>query len=273
METMDRNIIYNEDCFETMSNKLKQKSIDIVITSPPYNMTKRKGGVSDTGRYDVYTDWKTEEDYCKWTYDLFNGMNRVLKDEGVILYNFSYSIENPSLPYKLVAGIEKETNYRLVDTIVWKKKCGIPFPANKFRLSRIFEYVFVFVDKDHMNNYINNRHIKSVSEKTGQSYYDVQYNFIEAANNDGKCTLNQATFSSELVIQLLSMYCNSEAKRVIYDPFMGTGTTAAACIRYDAGENKIEFFGSEISKEQCQFAEERIKDARRKFSHRQLSLF
>lgn len=58
---MDRNIIYNEDCFETMSSKLKPNSIDIVITSPPYNMTRRKGGVSDTGRYDVYTDWKVRK--------------------------------------------------------------------------------------------------------------------------------------------------------------------------------------------------------------------
>lgn len=267
-------MIYNEDCVETMSKRLKPKSVDIVITSPPYNMTKRKGGVSDTGRYDVYTDWKTEEEYCEWTYDIFNNIKRVLKDDGVILYNFSYSIENPSLPYKLVAGIEQNTDFRLVDTIIWKKKKnGIPFPANKYRLSRVCEFVFVFVDKDHMNNYTNNRHIKSVSAKTGQSYYDVQYNFVEAANNDGKCSLNQATFSSDLVMQLLSMYCNDEAKRVVYDPFMGTGTTAAACIKYDAGEHKIEFLGSEISKEQCDYANERVEDARRKWSHKQLTLW
>lgn len=74
-------------------------------------------------------------------------------------------------------------------------------------------------------------------------------------------------------MQLLKIYCNSEAKRVVYDPFMGTVTTAAACIRYDAGENKIEYFGSEISKEQCDYADERIKDARRRYSHRQLKLF
>ena len=131
----------------------------------------------------------------------------------------------------------------------------------------------MFVDKDHINDYTNNRHIKSVSAKTGQSYYDVQYNFIEATNNDGKCSLNQATFSSELVMQLLSMYCNSEAKRIVYDPFMGTGTTAVGCIKYDDGENKIEFLGSEISKEQCDYAMERIEDAKRKWSHKQLTLW
>ena len=124
-----------------------------------------------------------------------------MKDDGVALYNFSHSIENPSLPYKSVASIEKETDIRLIDTIVWKKKCGIPFTANKYRLSRIFEYVFVFTKKCHMNNYTNNRRIKSVNEKTGQSYYEVEYNFVEAVNNDGKCKLNQTTFSRDLVKQ------------------------------------------------------------------------
>lgn len=269
---MSRNMIFNEDCFETMS-KLKKDSIDIVITSPPYNMTKRKGGVSDSGRYDVYTDWKNEEDYRKWTCDLFNKMYEVVKDTGVILYNFSYSIENPSLPYKLVTDIEQNTDFRLVDTIIWKKKCGLPFPANKYRLSRIFEYVFVFVDKNHMNNYTNNRRIKSVSENTGQSYYDVQYNFIEAVNNDGKCNLNQTTYSSDLVEQLLKMYCNGEEKRVVYDPFMGTGTTAVGCIKYDAGNNKIEYVGSEISQDQCDYANERIEKTKKKYSHKELTLF
>ena len=162
---MERNKIYNENCFETMLKRLKLNSIDIILTSPPYNMTKRKGGVSDSGRYDVYTDWKSEDEYIDWTIDLFDKFNNVLKDDGVVLYNFSYSIENPSLPYKLVAAIEEETNFKLVDTIIWKKKCGIPFPANKYRLSRIFEYVFVFTKQGHMNNYTNNRRIKSVSEK------------------------------------------------------------------------------------------------------------
>lgn len=273
MAKSNRNMIYNENCLDTMKNNIKEKSIDIVITSPPYNMTKRKGGISDSGRYDVYTDWKTEEEYCNWTCDIFNSFEKVVKDNGVVLYNFSYSIENPSLPYKLVSVIEQNTNYRLVDTIIWKKKTAMPFPANKYRLSRSFEFVFVFTNKDFMNNYTNNRRIKSVSEKTGQTYYDVQYNFIEAANNDGKCSLNQATFSSGLVIKLLEMYCNGEEKRLVYDPFMGTGTTAVGCIKYDAGENKIEYVGSEISEKQCEYADERIKDAKRKYSHKQLMLF
>ena len=53
---IELNTIYNENCEETMK-RMKGKSIDIVLTSPPYNMTSRKGGYADSGRYDVYDDW------------------------------------------------------------------------------------------------------------------------------------------------------------------------------------------------------------------------
>ena len=118
---MKNNIIYNEDCLITL-DKLDEKSIDVVLTSPPYNMTKRKGGYADTGRYDVYQDWKTEEEYIDWMVLIFNKIDNVLKDNGVIIFNINYSIENPILPYKVICEIDKQTNFALVDTIIWKKK-------------------------------------------------------------------------------------------------------------------------------------------------------
>ena len=57
--------------------------------------------------------------------------DRILKENRIVIYNFSYSIENPSMPYKLVYEIENKTDWKLVDTIVWKKSCGLPFPANE----------------------------------------------------------------------------------------------------------------------------------------------
>lgn len=248
---MKNNIIYNEDCLITL-DKLDEKSIDVVLTSPPYNMTKRKGGYADTGRYDVYQDWKTEEEYINWMVLIFNKIGNVLKDNGVIIFNINYSIENPILPYKVLCEIDKQTNFALVDTIIWKKKNGIPFPANKRRLSRLFENIFIFARKNEVNTFNTNRQVKSISEKTGQKYYDVKYNHIEAANNDGKCKLNQATYSSDLCKQLLDIYALPNS--TIYDPFMGTGTTAVACKQMN-----LNYIGSEISSEQCKYAKERIE--------------
>lgn len=246
------NHIYNEDCFQTMCKMVENNiKVDTILCSPPYNMTHRKGGFADTGRYDVYEDWKTEEDYLKWTIDLFNKFDLILNKQRAIIYNFSYSIENPSLPYKLVTEIVNNTNFDIVDTIIWKKKCGLPFPANGKRLSRNWEYVFVFVRKDEVNTYENNRRVKSVSAKTNQKYYEAIYNFVEAKNNDGKCPYNQATYSTELCDKLLDIY--TQDNWIVYDPFMGSGTTAVSC-----NKRNLNYIGSEISSQQVEYANQRI---------------
>lgn len=251
---IETNKIYNENCFLTMENMVSTNfKVDTILTSPPYNMTKRRGGYADTGRYDVYDDWKSEDEYLQWTVELFNKFNMVLNPQRSIIYNFSYSIENPSLPYKLIVEIEKNTIFRLVDTIIWKKRCGLPFPANGKRLSRNWEFVFIFTRKDEMNSYENNRKVKSIRENTGQKYYEATYNFVDAPNNDGKCPYNQATYSSELCTKLLDIY--TQDGWVVYDPFMGSGTTAVSCKKKGLG-----YIGSEISENQYNYAKERISN-------------
>lgn len=240
------------DCLEIMKD-MPYKSIDLIITSPPYNMTKRKGGYADTGRYDKYIDWKPEKEYLLWIEDVFNSFENVLVSNGVILFNFSYSIENPSLPYKLVNQIENNTPFVLVDTIIWRKNNGIPFPANKYRLSRIWEFIFVFVRKSEIKTFNINRKIKSISSKTKQKYYEVVYNYIEAKNNDEVCKLNQATFSSDMVTKLLNIY--GKENITVLDPFMGTGTTGVACAKFGCS-----FVGNEISLKQFEYAKKRIEN-------------
>lgn len=250
---IELNKIYNEDCFVTMS-KMDDSLINIVMTSPPYNMTKRKGGYADTGRYDVYQDWLTEEEYVNKTIDLFNEFNRVIKPNGVVLYNFSYSIENPSLLYILASEIVKNTEWSIVDTIIWEKKSGLPFPANERRLSRIWEFVWVFARKNEVNTFNCNKQVKSISKKTGQKYYEVYYNIVKAKNNDAATPkINQATYSTDFCNQLFKIYGKEDY--VVYDPFMGTGTTANACKN---GEVKMNYIGSEISEQQCEYANNRI---------------
>ena len=150
-----------------------------------------------------------------------------------------------------MSDIVKNTDFDIVDTIIWKKKCGLPFPANGKRLCRNWEYVFVFVRKEEVNTYENNRRVKSISEKTGQRYYEAIYNFVEAPNNDGKCPYNQATYSSELCDKLLDIY--TKDGWVVYDPFMGSGTTAVSCKR-----RRLKYIGSEISEAQVEYSNNRL---------------
>jgi site-specific DNA-methyltransferase (adenine-specific)/modification methylase len=244
------NTFYNEDCQTTMS-KINTKSIDCILTSPPYNMTKRKGGYADKqNRYDEYNDWKSEEEYIEWTCNLFNDFDNVLKENGVILYNFSYSIENPSLPYSMISSIIDKTNFMVADTIIWKKSNAIPHPASYNRLNRIVEFVFVIVRKIEIKTFNCYKTISKISPK-GQKYYEIVDNFITAKNNDVSTNLNKATFSTELCMKLLNIY--TKENDIIYDPFMGTGTTGVAC-----KINGRKFIGSEISEPQVKYSMDRI---------------
>jgi len=229
------------------------KIVDVVFTSPPYNMTKRKGGYADKQkRYDVYEDWKTTDEYIKWTIDIFKGYDNVIKENGVVLYNLSYSIENPSLPYILINDIIKNTEWTIADTIIWKKSNAIPHPASYNRLNRIVEFIYVFCRKGELKTFNMNKNIAKVG-KNGQNYYEIVDNYIESKNNDASTKLNKATFSSDLVYNLISKY--TKPNSIIYDNFMGTGTVAIGAIRHNC-----EYIGSEISKEQVEYSEKRIND-------------
>lgn len=249
---IELNTFYNEDCLKTME-KMEKNSINCIVTSPPYNMTKRKGGYADKQkRYDEYQDWKSEEDYNNWTCNIFKKFDDILIKNGVILYNFSYSIENPSLPYTMVSAIIQNTDFMVADTIIWKKSNSIPHPASYNRLNRIVEFIFVIVRKKELKTFNCYKQLSKVSPK-GQKYYEIIDNFITAKNNDESTNLNKATYSVELCTKLMNIY--TKINDVIYDPFMGTGTTGLACVL-----NNRKFVGSEISKPQVDYSYERIKN-------------
>jgi DNA modification methylase len=254
------NKIYNEDALHTM-NKLDCK-VNAVITSPPYNTggrveywsNKIVNGVrvySQEKRYDEYLDTKTSEEYIDWTIQLFDGYNRILEKDGVVLYNISYGNENSETMWLLIADIIRRTQFTVADCITWKKTTALPNGTSKNKLTRICEFVFVFVRKTEFLTFNSNKQVVTTSKK-GQNFYEVFYNLIEAPNNDKSTDLNKATYSTELVRKLLLMY--TKENDLVYDSFMGTGTTANACII-----EKRNYIGSEISLKQCEYAEKRLK--------------
>ena len=256
---MEINKIFNEDCLLTMS-RINNK-INAVITSPPYNTGGRVeywsnkiiDGVrvySQEKRYDEYLDTKTSDEYIDWTINLFNSYNKILVENGVVLYNISYGNESPETMWLLIADIIKNTEFTVADCISWKKTTALPNTTSKNKLTRICEFVFVFVRKSEYLTFNSNKKVTTTSNK-GQDFYEVFYNYIEASNNDGSNELNKATYSTDLVRKLLLLY--TQENDLIYDSFMGTGTTANACII-----EKRNYLGSEISKEQCKFAEKRL---------------
>lgn len=260
---MELNVIHNEDCRVTMKDHIDEKSVDIVLTSPPYCTSNRAGKKSTANlttmntkyypsyRYDVFLDNMTQDEYIEWTVNLFNDFDRILKKDGCVLYNVSYSSDNRETMFLVVADILRRTNFSLADWIGWKKRTALPNNTSPNKLTRLFEPVFVFARKSDIETFACNKKVVSVREKTGQKMYENVYNFIDAANNDGPCSLNKATYSSELCEKLLNIY--GKAGMTVYDPFMGSGTTGVACKRFG-----INYIGSEISAKQVEFANDRI---------------
>ena len=257
---MEINKIYNEDCLKTM-DKMDRDFIDCIITSPPYNISKNK--MRDNGLkvnahsryksgnfYDEYNDNLTEREYLDFTINLFNKYNKVLKKGGCVIYNMSYNKSNPNLMNLAISEVIKNTNFNIQDILIWKKPYSIPYPMSNKRLRRICEFIYIFIKKDSLNEFEMNK--KIINIENGKNVYETIDNYIEAINNDGSNELNKATFSTELVRKLIKIYNKKDS--IIYDSFMGTGTTANACII-----EGMNFVGSELSKKQCEYANKRIQ--------------
>ena len=238
---IELNKIYNEDCLDTMA-KMDKNSVNAILTSPPYNTSRSGSSLSNACaniRYDNYNDSKTDEEYIKWTIEIFNSYEKVLKKNGVIIYNLSYSSENTHLMWLVIAEIMKNTDFIVADNIIWKKSSTSPNSCSSNKLTRIVEYIFIFCRKKEIKTFQCNKEVSSL-RKTGQPSYKNYFNFIKAKNNDGANKIHKATFSSELVRKLIKLYVKKG--ELIYDSFMGTGTTAVGCVI-----EGVNFIGSEIS--------------------------
>lgn len=248
---MERNVIYNENCSITLK-RLHDKSIDGIITSPPYNInTERSDCYYNNGYSEI--DGLSESGYLQIRTNEFREFNRILKDRGVICYNISYAKENPILPTLLVSKVHNETGLTIADIICWKKPNALPFQTSPTKLSRITELIYIFVKKEYLHTFKTNKDISKVNERTGQKFYKNYTNFIEAKNNDGyKCRL-KASFSQELVSKLISIYFPEGS--LIYDPFTGIGTTQLSCV-----ENNCNYIGSELMKEYYDISLLRVDD-------------
>jgi len=138
--SMEVNRIFNEDCITGMK-KLPEKSVDICVTSPPYNLTIN---------YGVYDDNKPREEYLGWLEEVFIEIKRCLKDDGHFWLNVGYSNVDPWVGMD-VAQIARK-HFTLQNNFVWVKSISIDDvttghfkPINSGRFSNpTWEHLFHF---------------------------------------------------------------------------------------------------------------------------------
>lgn len=234
---LELNKNYCGDTIKTMK-LIDDKSIQLIVTSPPYRRGQRIDGLNDIyqkANKDDFDDNMSDNEYINWTVDVFKEYERILKDKGVVVYNLSYTTYSPSLPYYVIQEIFKNTNFIIADTLTWEKSSCIPTPGHPQALTRRCELVFIFVKKQHLKDYEVNKEVQTVAERTGQKFFKTYFNILRTKNNDGKIDGHGATFSSEFAKFFVDLY--SYPNTIVLDNFMGTGTTGVAAI--ELGRNWI----------------------------------
>jgi len=239
---MEINKIYNESCLDTLK-RIPSNSIDLVITSPPYNMNLRIRNGEYCSRqivkefstkYEGFDDNLPIEDYYKFHSEV---LNELLRTSNMIFYNIQIVTGSKRAIFKIIG----EFSDYLKDVVVWDKGYAQPAMAPKV-LNRRTELILVF-DK---NNGISRQFEKA--------------NFERGTLDDlwlikrGKKVIDghSAVFPEELVKTIIDNF--STEGDLIYDPFMGTGTTAIV-----AKKLKRNYLGSELTEKYFKVINERLQ--------------
>src|SRR5258708_25492975 len=134
-----------EDCLKAMS-RLRDEHVDLVVTSPPYNL-----GV----RYVKFSDRQDRQSYLRWCREWATQIGRILKSNGSFFLNIGSAPSNPMLPHEIV--IELRDLFVFQNTIHWIKSITIqdreedirsyghfkPISSKRF-LNDCHEYIFDF---------------------------------------------------------------------------------------------------------------------------------
>lgn len=225
------------DCIEVMQ-KMPDKSIDLVVTSPPYNLKNSTGNGMKDGRggkwanaalqkgYTHHHDNMPHADYVKWQRACLEQMMRILKDNGAIFYNHKWRVQNGLLQDRqdIVSG------FPVRQIIIWHRNGGINFNRGYFLPT--YEVIYLIAKK--------NFKLAPKANALG----DV-WDIGQDLNNP-----HPAPFPIELIERIIG----STMAEIILDPFMGSGTTAVVAKKLGR-----KYIGIDISPEYCQMAEERIK--------------
>ena len=235
---MDLNTIYLEDCMKTMS-KMEQGAVDITVTSPPYNMsgTRMSKGFKAVD-YDNTDDSLSLEDYFNLTPLWITELLRVTK------YHVFWNIQELKNNKGIVKHILNEFEDKRKETFIWAKTN--PTSARDTMVASGFEYIFCFSNDDPSSgkfNYCNFSNLKG----------DYIRSSIVKPNNSSKETKGHGyAFGEWLPEHFIRNF--SKPGAVVYDPFMGTGTTAKAALNLGRS-----YIGSEISEKYLTHAEKRLK--------------
>lgn len=223
--------IVRGDCLRVLK-RMQEHSVDVVVTSPPYNI-----GLS----YRSYPDRRAEEDYLDWMVAIGTQLRRVLKPDGSFFLNISGSSAQPWLPFEL--AVRLRTLFVLQNHISWVKSISVGAdsfghfkPMNSQRyLHRGHEHVFHFtcdgtVQLDRLGAGVPYKDKSNIARR-GHSQDrrcrgDAWFIPYQTVRGRAEKFDHPGTFPVALPEQCILLHGREQAH--VLDPFMGTGTTLLA---------------------------------------------
>lgn len=223
---------------ETVMKNFPNESIDLVITSPPYNLKNSTGnGMSvntKTGKWagnplqNGYTDHSDDmpyPEYVAWQKRCLSEMLRVIKPTGAIFYNHKWRVQDGLIQDRR----EIVNDFPIRQIIIWRRKGGINFNPGYFLPT--YEVIYLIAKSE----------FKLVPKANAiGDVWEIKQ------ENDNK---HPAPFPIELIDRIIK----STTAEIILDPFMGSGTTAISALK-----NNRKYIGIDISKQYCKMAKKRI---------------
>lgn len=260
--------LYGGDCIDVMQRSVPDNSVDLVVTSPPYDNLRK---------YDGCGVWNFET-FTKVAQELY----RVVKDGGVVVWVVNDAVINggKTLTSFKQAIYFQSIGFKANDVMVWKKANPIPVVRSP-RYSPCFEYMFVFVKgkkpktfnpimrpcKSAGLHYTST--VKNMGGESGRRSIDYHVNKETVDNNiwkiavapnkdiiviDGVEIRHPAVFPLEIARRHIISWSNESD--TILDPFMGAGTTIVA-----ANNLKRKAIGIELNPNYLRLSEKRIKES------------
>lgn len=205
------NQIFRGDCLKLM-RELPSESVDLVVTSPPYNLKNSTGngmkdprggkwkGAALVNGYSHHHDNMPHDEYVSWQRECMAEMFRVIKNDGAIFYNHKWRVQNGLLQDRsdIVEG------FPVRQIIIWKRKGGFNFNPGYFVPT--YEVIYLIAKPD----------FRLAPKANG--FGDV-WEFTQEMKND-----HPAPFPLGFAMRCVE----STTAQIVLDPFMGSGTTAIA---------------------------------------------
>jgi len=240
--TLDK--IYNMDCLDLMK-KIKDNSIDLIFADPPYNLSKsnfkikfvKSGGAdlsTNKGKWDILNSDDYEIFTKKWLQESF----RILKENGSIWVAGTYH------NIYTTGYIMQKIGFEILNEALWHKSDATPNLSCTRFVADHENFIWARKGKKHTFNYEKMKNINGGTQ-------------MRSIWTKGKTTGGKKIHPTQKPEWLLEriIIATSNSKEIVFDPFMGSATTALVAQKLNR-----HFLGSEIDKNYYEKSLERLKN-------------